>query len=642
VWLSVLGLLALLLAAGLSAAFRYLPLVDDIRGLRGSAQAVADQVRALEPATLDGAAVAELRDGLTMLDARMDPVRAVVQDDPIVRVAALLPGLGTQIDAADDLVSAADALVQAGTIGLDVADQFVALRAANASDPEFAMMPAVVGLMAGSTDDVDRIAELVDEARGHLAAIPSGAVAQVLEARDLVAEPLDAYAPLLEQYREVDDVLPAMLGWGEPRRYLVLAQNPAELRPGGGYAGTVGILAFQDGALVEQSFQDVYELDLRPDLPFITPPTELANYLLGDDQSWRLADAVWSADFPTGARKAREFYALEGGEVGEAGIDGVIGITTFALDRLLEVVGSVDVDAYGVTVAPGDTTMTLLGETRGTETSTAGRKEILDVLARTVMQRLLALPADQWVPMADALLDIGTQKLAVAWFEDDAAERLVLEGGWGGEVCQGGGDYVYALEANMAPTSKYNLVVDREASFVAKLDDSGGSLDSLRLDWQNDAGEPGQPYAALRDFSNNEDGWYGAYLRLLVPSGSQLVTASGQASDDIRGSDVLADDTGRAVFGNYLFMPPGGSTLSYLWTVPDAATSDGEAWEYRLAVQKQPGARPEPWSFRVDLPAGAKVLETPTGALVEDGRVRFEAQLDRDLEFVVRYTLPAS
>jgi hypothetical protein len=244
--------------------------------------------------------------------------------------------------------------------------------------------------------------------------------------------------------------------------------------------------------------------------------------------------------------------------------------------------------------------------------------------------------------MADALLDIGNQKLAIAWFKDAAAQRLAQDGGWGGAVRQTPGDYVYALEANMAPTSKYNLVVDREASFVAKLDDQGNALDSLRLDWQNDAGDAGEPYASLRAFSNNEEGWYGAYLRLLVPQGSELVTASGAASDEVRGSDVLADDAGRTVFGNYLFMPPGESRLSYLWTSPGAATRDGDAWEYRLTVQKQPGARPEPWSFRVDLPDGAQVLEAPGGAEVDDTRVRFESVLDRDMEFLVRYTLPGS
>lgn len=620
------------------ATVRYLPLIDDVRSLRDSAQRFADQARSLEPAEVDGATLATLRSDLADLDTRMKPIRDVVQADPLVRAASNLPVVGVQIDAADALVDAADALVEAGGIGLELAAGFVALRAANDADPEFAMMPGLVGLMAGSTADVDRIGELIDHANARLAEIPPEAIAQVREARDLVADPLDTYAPLLQTYREADDVLPSLLGWGDTKRYLVLAQNPAELRPGGGYTGTVGVIAFEDGALIEQRFQDVYELDLQRDLPFVEPPPELANHLLGDDQSWRLADAVWSADFPTGAQKALEFYELE---ARDADIDGVIGITTFAFDRILEVVGPVEIEAYDVTVGAGDTTMTLLGETRGTETSTAGRKEILDDLANTAVQRLLGLPAEQWVPMADALMDIGSQKLAVAWFEDESAQELMLEGGWSGSVGQASGDYIYALEANMAPTSKYNLAVDREASVLAKVGADGSALNSLRLDWRNDAAEPGEPYRSLREFSNNEEGWYGAYLRLLVPQGSELVTANGEASDPIRGSDELPADAGRTVFGNYLFMPPGESTLSYLWTVPEAAVETDAGWEYRLSVQKQPGARPQPWSLRVDLPSGAIVTEAPEGSEINGERVFIDAVLDQDLEFLIRYELAA-
>ncbi|MFV2064824.1 MAG: DUF4012 domain-containing protein, partial [Chloroflexota bacterium] len=528
-------------------------------------------------------------------------------------------------------------LVEAGELGLGVADRFVGLREANDTDPDFAMMQGLVGLMVESNDDIDRIGELIDAANADLAEIPPAAIRQIREARDLVADPLDTYLPLLEQYREADDVLPSLLGWGGQKRYLVLAQNPAELRPAGGYTGTVGVIAFKDGALTEQSFQDVYELDLQRDLPFIEPPAELANHLLGTEQSWRLADAAWSADFPTGARKAREFYQLE---ANDGDIDGVIGITTFALDRLLEVVGPVTVEEYGVTVEPGDATLTLLGVTRGTPTSVEGRKDILDDLARTLVQRMLALPAEQWVPMVDALLDIGTQKMAVVWLEDEAAQDLIQEGGWGGTVSQAEGDYIYALEANMAPTSKYNLVVDRSASMVVKVSDEGDALDSLRLDWQNDAGKSGQLYRSLREFSNNQEGWYGAYLRLLVPQGSELVTANGEASDKIRGSDQLPDDAGRSVFGNYLFMPPGGSTMSYLWTTPQAAVQTDEGWLYRLFVQKQPGARPQPWSIRIDLPEGAEVLELPEGAQVDGERILLETMLSTDLDLRVLYSLP--
>ena len=127
-----------------------------------------------------------------------------------------------------------------------------------------------------------------------------------------------------------------------------------------------------------------------------------------------------------------------------------------------------------------------------------------------------------------------------------------------------------------------------------KLSDDGEALDSLRLDWQNRAADPGEPYRSLREFSENEEGWYGAYLRLLLPQASELVTASGEAAESIRGSQSLPDEAGRAVLGNYLFMPPGESTMSYLWSSPGAAVMTDDGWEYRLLVQKQPGARPEP------------------------------------------------
>ncbi|MFV2065102.1 MAG: DUF4012 domain-containing protein, partial [Chloroflexota bacterium] len=258
-----LGLVVILVVvAGALGFLRYSPLISDVRGVRDSAQRFSDQARALEAAELDRDVVASLRAGLDDLDQQLEPIRSLVQDDPLVGVARALPAIGAQVAAADALVRAADSLVEAGELGLGVADRFVELRESNDADPEFGMMQGLVGLMVESSDDVDRIGELVDAASMQLAEIPPEALSQIREARDLVADPLDTYLPLLEQYREVDDVLPGLLGWDGERRYLVLAQNPAELRPAGGYAGTIGVIGFKDGALVEQSFQDVYVLDL--------------------------------------------------------------------------------------------------------------------------------------------------------------------------------------------------------------------------------------------------------------------------------------------------------------------------------------------------------------------------------------------
>jgi hypothetical protein len=448
----------------------------------------------------------------------------------------------------------------------------------------------------------------------------------------------------LDQYREIDDVLPDLMGWGGQKRYLVLAQNPAELRPAGGYTGTVGTITLSDGRLVEQHFQNVYDLDLKKDLPFVEPPEELVELLLapdaeGNPQSWRLADATWSPDFPTGAQKAAEFFAIE---ADGAQVDGVIAVTTYALDRLLEVVGPVSVPEYDVVVHPGDVTLTLLEATRGESGDLAGRKDVLDALANEVMQRLMALPPEQWAATAEALEQIGRERMAMVWLADEDAQQAIADLGWSGPVRQDEGDYVYVVESNVAPTSKYNLVVDRSDSLVVKLDEDGSSTNSLRLDWQNEADREGEPYASIRSFSENEAGGYGTYLRVLAPEGSELLTVSGMTSDPISGVERIDQEAGREVYANYLFMPPGESTVTYLWEVAEAAEPGEAGWEYRLVVQKQPGARSIPLTVRVDLPEGATVIEASDGAQIEGERVRFQTDLAGDVELRVLYELPSS
>ena len=127
---------------------------------------------------------------------------------------AASPPLAPQVEAADSLVEAGTSLVEAGQIGLGLADRVVDLREADAADPEVALMPGLVELMATSGEQVDRVAELLADARTALDAIPPEAVSQIREARDLVAGPIATYAPLLDTYRELDGVLPGLLGLG--------------------------------------------------------------------------------------------------------------------------------------------------------------------------------------------------------------------------------------------------------------------------------------------------------------------------------------------------------------------------------------------------------------------------------------------
>ncbi len=203
------------------------------------------------------------------------------------------------------------------------------------------------------------------------------------------------------------------------------------------------------------------------------------------------------------------------------------------------------------------------------------------------------------------------------------------------------GDYVYALESNVAPTSKYNLVVDRSASLLVDVAEDGSALDSLRLDWLNRAGDQdttSRPCASTR--RTRMDGT----ARTCASSchrDSTLVTANGQAAEEIRGAATLADEAGRRHPRQLLPHAPRRVHDDHTCgRRRDAAVQADDGWEYRLLVQKQPGARPEPWSVRIDLPEGATVTSSPDGAVVDGERVSLDTVLDEDREIVVRYQLP--
>lgn len=632
----LLFLVIIPLVVALFLGWRYSEVPGDVGAARQAARQLANQAKALTPASLDRETVDRLAGSVVELEEALEPLERLVAEDPLVALAGSMPIAGDHVAAAESLLVAAGALTEAADVGLGLAHEIVEIREANLVDGSVPLMPGLVELMAESGAEVDQLWESLEIAQAAIEDIPDDALAQIIEARDLVQEPLAAYMPLLATYVEHGDAIPAMFGWGDEARYLVLAQNPAELRPSGGYAGTIGVVTVRDGAITEQRFRDVHELSRQEGLPFVEAPPALAEYLLGPDQSWRLADATWSPDFPTAAQAALELYTIE---TGDSDIDGVIAITTFAIDRLLEVVGPVEIPKYDVTVAPGDTTLTLLGATRGTPTSLEGRKEILDVLARRLMNRLLSLPPASWSAAGEALGDIGAEGMALAWMVDDGAQALIDDVGWSGRVGAGTGDTVMVVESNVSPTSKYNLVVDRSDSLVVKLDDTGNALESLRMDWSNHAAEPGEPYASLREFSNNEEGWYGAYVRVLAPDGAELVTTSGRTAEDIGAAEGVSEEAGRVVFANYLFMPPGESTLTYLWTVPAVAVPIEGGWRYELMLQKQPGARAVPQSVVVDLPPGSQVFGASDGARVEGERVSFTADLSEDVALFVEYGL---
>jgi hypothetical protein len=443
---------------------------------------------------------------------------------------------------------------------------------------------------------------------------------------------IDKYGPLLDTYVRVSARLPAILGWDGPRRYLVLTQDPAELRPSGGLIGSYGIIAFDKGRIVERRFLNVSPLDEKNDYPFIRPPQELADYLLGPTQSWQLADAGWSPDFPTSAQDALRIYTNESGD---ARIDGVFAITTHTIDELLKITGPISVPEYDVTIASGETTLKVLQLTRAPRKPGEDAKAFLSVFADRLFGVLLALPPGRWGEVIGASGTIAQEHLLLAWFLDATDQTFTADGGFGGAIRQDEGDFVYPVESNVAPASKLNAWTTRTMELAVQIDAVGNARNALAVNWENRVDTPdGAPYRAMTNVGGSI---LGMYFRVLVPERSRVDSVSGGGLTPLTSPAVVEDEAGRMAIGTYLKVPPGQTGLAYTWTSPYAASVKATGGTYRLTIQKQPGSLPEPLTLTIRVPDGYRITAASPELTVAGAVATLAGTFDRDIVVGVQY-----
>lgn len=365
---------------------------------------------------------------------------------------------------------------------------------------------------------------------------------------------------------------------GEERTYLILFQNNYELRPGGGFIGSFGILTLKDGELLNLEVHDTINFDGRipdtVDAPF--PMEETLGVW-----SWKFRDSNFAPDWKENAKQAEEFYRLGGGT---EEIDGVVGITASVLESFLRVTGPVTVPGYPGTYGADNAVLDLeyqVEQAYYKQGITFGeRKSIMGLMAAEVLKKTKALPIEKQYELFRILLtDLHTKDIQL-YFEDPELQRQVVSAGWDGSFDgQSGGDYLYVVDSNMnAFKSDYYL----ERSYAYRVDFSRGvPLAELRVTYRHTAKE-----------ANYLTKDYQTYTRVYAPKGSFL--------EEVQNAHSMPTTYGeyqnRKFFGNLIQVPLGTEkTVVYRYRLPESVSAD----HYRLTLQKQPGMKPVPVSVEV-------------------------------------------
>lgn len=329
-------------------------------------------------------------------------------DSAAVAPLRILPVIGRQIRSISALSSAA---ADTASASAEAFDQLSRVAAKGSTTPE-TRMAAV-----GSTQ------EILSRLRSATTDLHLG------PKRGLISPLADAYDRLdlrLARLRNtVDRAIVGVTGVHRflqgPSTYLVLASNNAEMRAGSGMYLQAGELEVTDGRFVMSELRPTARMTLKTPGTTVDPDVAALWSWLEPDREWRSLNAT--PRFDQSARMAADMWVASG----QAPVDGVIAMDVVGLQKLLELVGPVDVrDPDGtVTTINADNVLSqlLLKQYLGPD-GTDERRDRLSVTAQAVFE---AMNQRGYKPgrLLRALQSAGTGRHLLMWSRDP-----VEQAGW--------------------------------------------------------------------------------------------------------------------------------------------------------------------------------------------------------------------
>lgn len=464
-----------------------------------------------------------------------------------------VPLLGRQLDAASDLATIG---VEGSTAGVAGAE----LLASTASLPEGNRLNALMKTAPVHLDAALDALVSVHQLSGTLTT--EGLAPPLVEAvTDLKAKlaPLTLVLERSESLRTLERYV-----FSGRHRFLLVAQNSAELRPTGGFMGTYGMVDLGPDGIHLETFADVYTLPhkaMKPPLP-AGRPTSYKYYYFHNSNWW--------IDFPTSAGQMMSFWSM----LKQPKVDGIIAIDMPLLQDLLRVYGPITVPESKTPITAENAMEQLhyVVESQGLDPN---RKNAVVSLATQLVTRVLTMDASQVRPTLDALTKAANEKHIQVYFTDTGVQSAMVDVGWSGAIAEPAGTTDLLAVANgVIKPSKANMGVTKTLGYRVDLDADGTAQTTLQLDYRKSS----------RLLPAVPQQWLSNWVRVHRSQGT--VRSPGSAANDARPLDDL---TGRPTFGNYFRLDPGKAhTVVMRTTVPQAMVADDDGTShYRLLLVKQ-------------------------------------------------------
>ncbi|MFA6364817.1 MAG: DUF4012 domain-containing protein [Candidatus Paceibacterota bacterium] len=445
-----------------------------------------------------------------------------------------------------------------------------------------------------------------------------------------------------------------LVGSEKEKHIALFFQNPAEIRPGGGFIGSYADMTIQKGQMTNLDVRDIYD----PDGQFfgkITPPYQLQTV----SENWGARDANWFFDFPTSAKTVLGFLE-ESKMYSEKGItfDGAIAINIEVIETLLSVTGPIPLPEYNLTITSENFLPEVQREVEAGKDKAAGQpKKILKVLTPMLLEKLKGLDATGKTDLIKKFTSHIGKKDIMFYMKDNELSSFLNDAKANGALYEiprdFWGSYLAVVDANIAG-GKTDAFMTQAVSAEVNVDTSGSILTDVTVTRTHKGGA-------------QKDPWWNAdnknFIQVLMNPGSNLVTMKGntvklikptfdyEANGYSKNPDLERIDSSRVALPgfNAWTMSEFGKTAFATWftvapkktgtltlrvhTDNTAEAPPEEGKKYTFVYERQSGV-PTKLSVSVSAPVGFLWAEsgTPLYTFTSDdveGRTLFTLELKR-------------
>ncbi len=462
-----------------------------------------------------------------------------------------------------------------------------------------------ISLLGNASSDFDKLEQLSKGInREELDRLISDAVFLYFKAEEQISISKNSafraiITPDLPRMINLAQVLPDLLGFSGEKNYLILFQNNGELRPTGGFIGSLGELKIKGGKIEELKLRDVYEYDGKLKA-HVEPHYIVRRYL---QPHLYLRDSNFDPNFQKSASYAALLYNLETGKK----VDGVIALNFEAVKQVIGEVGPIILTSYKKTLDETNT-FDFLQNTID-ESFFPGSTAKKDVLQALFNQLTLELEEkNNFIKATRILPKLLDEKHILFAFNTASIQKAFSADGYGGEVADLRenkqntiNDFLAINEANIG-VNKANIGILRETIYERVIEDKKATSKVIHV-----------------LYNDNDDREYKAFIRIFTPLGSNLTSISLNGGT----KEITEAITDATIYEGKSFTPPkklevdktvedGMQVFGFIITVPQktkqtieviydngAESISSPVLNYSLFLSKQPGTLDYPFTLRL-------------------------------------------